>query len=97
MTEWASGHRDPTIAAVVNDMITSFVMQRSCPDLAQQLDDMRRECNPARREEKNANLIAEQIEKKKIPVVAQINYGNGTQIFPEQPNIKTLNPNLENV
>jgi len=92
MMRWTSEQKDPGKAAVVKELISSFVMHNAFPSLALQLDEMQGNCNPVKQDERNAKSIAEKIEEKVMPLnIEQFNCGNGIQSFPEKPNSKSLN------
>ena len=76
---WGANQKDKRKAEVVQEIISTYELQRTNPELAQQMTEMLDCCNTQKQAENSNARIAEAIEKQKTQLINQLNLGNGTQ------------------
>ena len=82
LIQWGTNQKDRRKAEIVHEILSTFELESTNPEMAQKMSEMMDCCNMQKQAESNNARIAEAIEKQKPSVINQMNLGNGTQCLP---------------
>lgn len=89
LIQWGASQQDKRKAEVVQEIISTFELERTNPALAKQMAEMLKECNGQQKAINNAAEAMKQLAARPTSI-GQLNMGNGEQTLPPNTNIPLI-------